>query len=511
MITRKRLVLTTAVILALLIAGSAVFVVRQTFFRPKSITAYFTTATAVYPGDDVKVSGMKVGTIASIRPQGTLTALTLTVDRDVPVPADANAVIVAQNLLAARYVQLAPAYRSGGPTMRDGAVIPVERTAIPVEWDEVKQQLMRLATDLGPKSDVSSTSVSRFIDSASNALGGNGDKLRTTLAQLSAVGRILADGGGNIAALISNLQTFITALRDSGEQMVQFQDRLATLSSVLNDSRSDFDAALTTLSSAVGEVQRFVAGTRDKTSEQIQRLANVTQILVDHKMDLENILHGAPNAFSNGYGIYNPDTGGAMGAFVFNNFSNPLQFICGSVGAVENVTSSESAKLCEQYFGPALKLLSFNNIAIPVNPFLAKSASPDNIIYSDPALAPGGQGAGPSQGTPPAVSAYTGLNGDVPPPPGWDSPPGPPGAFAPNGLPADPSPALYPGAPIPPGVPAAPLQNPTNLPELLAPPGASTPSAAPPSLQQMLLPAEASSPALPTTPAPLSAEGTPPS
>ena len=44
--------------------------------------------------------------------------MTLKVDRDVPVPADAKAVIVAQNLVAARYVQLTPAYRSGdGPTM----------------------------------------------------------------------------------------------------------------------------------------------------------------------------------------------------------------------------------------------------------------------------------------------------------------------------------------------------------------------------------------------------------
>ena len=37
--------------------------------------------------------------------------MTMTVDHGVPVPADAQAVIVAQNLVAARYVQLTPAYR----------------------------------------------------------------------------------------------------------------------------------------------------------------------------------------------------------------------------------------------------------------------------------------------------------------------------------------------------------------------------------------------------------------
>ena len=133
MATRKRLVVSTAILLAIgLVAGAAVLV-RQMFHGPTTITAYFPTATAIYPGDEVRVSGVRVGTIESITPEGTQTKMVLKVDRDVPIPADAKAVIVAQNLVAARYVQLAPAYRNGdGPTMADGAVIPSDRTAVPV-------------------------------------------------------------------------------------------------------------------------------------------------------------------------------------------------------------------------------------------------------------------------------------------------------------------------------------------------------------------------------------------
>ena len=193
--------------------------------------------------------------------------------------------------------------------MPDGAVIPLEHTAVPVEWDEVKDQLMRLATDLGPNSKVSTPSVARFIDSAADALGGNGDKLRQTLAQLSGVGRILADGSGNIVDIIKNLQTFVSVFHDSSEQLVLFNNRLATLTSVLDDNKSDLDSALTNLAQAVGEVQRFIAGSRDQTSEQIARLADLTQILVDNKMALQNILHVAPNALADGYNGYEPDTG----------------------------------------------------------------------------------------------------------------------------------------------------------------------------------------------------------
>ena len=332
--------LVLAAVLAVSLIGGVAVVIQRTFFRPTAITANFTTATAIYPGDEVRIAGVKVGTIESIQPVGTQATMTLHVDRGIRVPADAKAVIVAQNLVSARYVQLTPAYESG-PAMGDGAVIPVERTAVPVEWNEVKAQLMRLATELGPDNGVSTGSVGRFIDSAANALDGNGDKLRQTLAQLSGVGRILADGSGNIVDTITNLQTFVTALRDSNEQIVQFQDRFATLTSVVDDSRSDLDAALKNLSDVVGETTRFIEGTRDKTAEQIQRLANVTQNLADNRMDLENVLHIAPHSIANAYNMFDPRTGAASGVFVFSNMSNPVWSICGMIGALENVTSPE--------------------------------------------------------------------------------------------------------------------------------------------------------------------------
>ena len=480
---RNRLMRWLAVGLAALLVVAGVFLVRQLYFAPKTISAVFTSATGVYPGDDVRVSGVKVGTIEAITPEGTQTRVTLKVDPDVPVPADAKAVIVAQNLVAARYVQLAPAYRDSGPTLPDDAVIGLDRTAVPVEWDEVKEQLTRLATDLGPQSGVDGTSVSRFIDSAANAMEGNGEKLRSTITELSGVSRILAEGSGNIVEIIKNLQLFVTALKGSNQQVVSFQNRLASLTSVVDGSRSDLDAALTDLSVSVGEVQRFVAGTRDQTSEQVQRLANVTQTLAEHKTDIENILHIAPNAFVNAYNIYNPDSGSAVGQFVLNNLSDPVQFICGAIGAIENTTAPETAKLCSQYLGPALSLINFNYLPLGLDPYLMPAASPESIEYSEARLAPGGDGGSePPPVTPPQLSAY--VPGPTPPPPFTGRPPGatPPGAAQ-----------LLPGRP-----PAEPPNFP-RPPSLLDGPGP-LPGPAP----QAPMAAEA-----PAAPGPLPAEGTP--
>ena len=417
---RTGLIKVAAVALAALLLAATAFVVHARAFDPTKITAVFTTATAIYPGDQVRISGVKVGTISAIRPNGAQADVDIEVDHGIGVPADARAIIVAQNLVSARFIQLAPAYESG-PRMLSGATIGVERTAVPVEWDEVKEQLNRLATDLGPSADVDgpTSSLGRFIGSAANGMSGNGPKLRQTLAQLSGAAKILANHSGNFVDTIKNLQTVVAMLRDSNEQIIQFQDRLATLSSVLNGARSDLDDALTNLSEAVGEVTRFVRGTRDGTTEQIQRLTNVTQNLVDHRMDLEQVLHIAPNAIANSYNMFDPRTGGASGVFVLNNFSNPSQFICGMVAAVGNITSSETSKLCAQTLGPGLNQLNFNYLPFPFNPLITSVPSAGKLIYSDPKLAPGGgdeDAVSAGAGVAPENSAYAGPRPDAPPP-----------------------------------------------------------------------------------------------
>ncbi|MEU1549252.1 MCE family protein [Nocardia sp. NPDC005745] len=382
----KKRILGAVLVLSLIVIGAHLG--YRAAFGPKTIRAVFASATAIYPGDDVRVAGVEVGRIVSIRPRGTSAEMVLAVDRDVPIPADAKAVIVAQSLVGARYVQLTPAYRSQGPTLPDGAVIPMERTAVPVEWDEVKTQLTRLATELGPGLDLAGSSTGRFIDRAADAMAGNGDKLRQTLAQLSGIGRVLADGSGDIVGIITELQHFVAVLRDSDVQIVEFQNRLAGLSSVLDDSRSELDAALSELSVAVADVQRFVAANRSGASEQVQRLAEVTRNLVDHRGDVEELLHIFPTSIANFYNIYNPDTATEAGVFVVNNFSSPVQFVCSSIASLEQTTTAEAARKCRDYLGPVIGLLNFNYLPFPVNPLHGPTARPESLIYTEDHLIP---------------------------------------------------------------------------------------------------------------------------
>ena len=64
------------------------------------------------------------------------------VDRKYKIPADVKAVILSPQLVTGRAIQLTPA-TPPGPTLQSGAEIPQARTAVPVEWDEVRDQLQR--------------------------------------------------------------------------------------------------------------------------------------------------------------------------------------------------------------------------------------------------------------------------------------------------------------------------------------------------------------------------------
>ena len=105
-----------------------------------TVVGYFANSNGVFPGDDVRILGVPVGKVEKIEPQPERVKIRFWVERKFKVPADVNAVILSPQLVTGRAIQLTPAY-TGGPTLQDGAVIPQDRTAVPVEWDDFRDQL----------------------------------------------------------------------------------------------------------------------------------------------------------------------------------------------------------------------------------------------------------------------------------------------------------------------------------------------------------------------------------
>ncbi|MEU1207113.1 MCE family protein [Nocardia sp. NPDC005825] len=374
-----------AIVALVAIAAGGIYTGVTRIGKPQ-ITAYFPSTVGLYKGDEVRILGVRVGTVDSVDPGKDKAAVKMTIDRGIDIPADAKAVLVSPSVVSARFIQLAPAY-TGGAKMHDGSVIPLERTAIPVEWDDIKVELNKLATSLGPVGEDKQGTFGRFVNTAADNLDGNGQAFRDTLRELSATLTTLSDGRTDLFGTIKNLQQFVDVLSKSNDQIVQFGGRLASVSQVLAGVSGDLGAGLDSLDSAVSDVKRFLDARGGALSTDLAQLADVTSTLVEKKPQIEQVLHTAPTALVNFYQLYNPAQGTVAGYPVFAGFNSPLSFICGSIETLSTGNGEQSAKMCAQYLAPVIQNLAMNYPPLLFNDGTGATAFPHQLIPSTPDVA----------------------------------------------------------------------------------------------------------------------------
>src|ERR1700761_2000194 len=176
-----------------------------------SVVAYFPAANALYPGDKVQIMGLRVGAIDKIEPAGDKMKVTFHYENKYKVPANASAVVLNPTLVASRSIQLEPPYK-GGPTLPDNAVIPEERTQVPVEWDDLRNDITHIISQLGPTKEQKAGPFGDIIESFADGLAGKGKQINTTLDSLSNALTSLDEGRGDFFAVLHSLALFVNAL-----------------------------------------------------------------------------------------------------------------------------------------------------------------------------------------------------------------------------------------------------------------------------------------------------------
>ena len=294
----------------------------------KRITAYFTAAVGIYPGGDVRMLGVPMGKIEQVQPQGRTVRVTMTLDRDVDVPANANAVLVSPSVVSDRYVQLAPVYK-GGPEMQDGAVIPKERTATPVELDQVYRSLNDLTSALGPQGANKDGALTDLLNTGAANLQGNGQALADTLQHLGQAGTTLSGSSKDLFATVDNLQRFTSMLAANDSQVRRFNTQMQDVSALLAGERQDLGASMAELAVALGKVESFVRDNRENLKSNVDQLNGVAKVLVQQKAALNESLSAAPLALGNLQNSYNAASGTLDTRAVFNELREPpLVSVC---------------------------------------------------------------------------------------------------------------------------------------------------------------------------------------
>jgi len=382
--SRKLRYATVIALVAVLVGG--VYVLSSTG-NTRSVVGYFTSAVGLYPGDEVRILGVPVGQVDTIEPRPSDVKITMSVSKDVKIPKDAEAIVVSPNLVSARFIQLTPAY-TGGAVLPDGGSIGLSRTAVPVEWDEVKEALTQLAVSLSPAAGQMQGPLGAAINQAADTLDGNGQSFHNVLRELAQAAGRLGDSRNDIFGTVKNLQVLVDALSDSNEQIVQFAGNVASVSQVLADSSRHLDNTLGTLNKALSDVRGFLHENNATLIETVNNLNDFAKTLSDQSDNIEQVLHVAGPGISNFYNIYDPAQGTLNGLLSIPEFANPVQFICGgsfeTAGGPRAPDYYKRAELCRERLGPVLRRLAVNYPPVMFHPLNTITAYKGQIIYDTP-------------------------------------------------------------------------------------------------------------------------------
>nr|PZN22491.1 MAG: mammalian cell entry protein [Mycolicibacterium hassiacum] len=387
-LSRVTVIISTLVAILGLIAAFVGFKLYREL-TTNTVVAYFEDTLALYPGDKVQIMGVQVGSIDKIEPAGDKMKVTFHYEKKYKVPENATATILNPSLVASRTIQLSPPY-TGGPVLKDGAELDVDRTQVPVEYDELRDSLNRILSELGPTPEQPRGPFGDIIESAADGFAGKGKQLNRTLKALSEALYTLNRGSTDFFEVVKSLALFVNALYKSDQQFVALNRDLATFTSTFTNTNNEVANALADLNELLSTVRQFLDENAEVLVHDVQNLADVTNAIMqpDPRDGLETALHVFPNLGANLMNIISPVTGGVMSIPVINNFANPLQFVCSAIQAGSRLGYQESAELCAQYLAPILDAIKFNYPPFGLNQFSSAMVLPKHVAYSEPRLQP---------------------------------------------------------------------------------------------------------------------------
>jgi phospholipid/cholesterol/gamma-HCH transport system substrate-binding protein len=324
------------VILALVIAAAMTVFGSE---ERRTLTAHFPRTVSVYEGSDVRVLGVPIGTVDTVTPSGTDVVVTMSYDPSVQLPADAKAVIIAPSIVGDRYVQITPAY-DGGDVLADSEILGVDRTAVPLELDEIYQSLDDLNVALGPNGANSEGALTDLLETTAENFGGQGATFNQTISDFGDLSQTLDDNKEELFGSLTEVQKFVSTLAENDTTVRDFNASLSDVSQLLAGEREELVASLDNLGVALGQVQDFVETNEEVLGRDIRGLNRVAKVLVKQRENLNETLAVAPLALNNLYLAYNPqagtlDTNANVGNLEEQLVSDPGLVLCTVVNSVD--------------------------------------------------------------------------------------------------------------------------------------------------------------------------------
>ena len=273
--------------------------------RGMTVTAQFDNASGLYEGNAVAILGMPVGKVTKIQPKGQYVEVTMHINDDVQIPADAHAVTVSTSILTDRHIEFTPVYR-GGPTLADNDTLSLARTRTPVEFDRVLAMVDELAVKMqgdgqgsGPIADL--VAVSAAMTS------GNGAKIRSALSELSTALELSDERGAPTAdaltTIVTSLESLSRAATENDQTIREFGTAIRQLSATVADEELGTGSAGAQVNQVLTGTAELLEANRETLKSATSNTELVTRAIADYRRELAEVLDLAPMVLDNVYNM----------------------------------------------------------------------------------------------------------------------------------------------------------------------------------------------------------------
>jgi phospholipid/cholesterol/gamma-HCH transport system substrate-binding protein len=276
------------VVTTLLTSVLVVLIGNLSFAGTKEYHAVFVDATGVVKGDDVRIAGVKVGSVNKIEVEGRDRALiTFTVEEGTQLSDSTHAAIRFRNLVGQRYISLTQDVGESG-TLEEGDTIPVGQTSPALDLTVLFNGFKPLFQALSPDD------INKLSYEIVQVFQGEGGTLENLLGHTASITQTLADRDQVIGDLIDNLDYVLDHVADRDEQLTNLIQSFRTLVSGLKDDREAILTSLDGISELSVQTADLVKGIRPAFVEDVKQLRRFAGNVDRNKAELDRALQVLP-------------------------------------------------------------------------------------------------------------------------------------------------------------------------------------------------------------------------
>lgn len=258
----------------------------------RSYHAVFANASDLQAGDTVRIAGVEVGKVSSVKlNRADQAVVDFTVASSQQLTSKVRTSIEFENLLGQRYLQVSET-GPGGTPLRSGATIPLADTTPGLDLTSVFTGFQPLLAALNP------TQVNELTGSIIAVLQGESGSVSDLLTQTATLTTNLASRQRVIDEVIDNLTPLMSSVNSEDSQIAQLVDGLDTLVHGMAGQRQQLGQAVTSLANLTTTASHLLDQAQPVLDHDLTGLENVTSMLTanENRLDkqLSKALQGAP-------------------------------------------------------------------------------------------------------------------------------------------------------------------------------------------------------------------------